>query len=337
LVDVLVAVDVPRFDGEDDGPLDLSGIIRVTELVEQAGIIFDDSGGAPQLDPLLVGVPLLVWSGYAVLALLRHEHFYHGMPSSWWRWQYTLIRPKQVKGVNVETEYVKRAVALSGSAVGRVTDYIGISMNPSLPNFFNDPEAAPVLCDFIRDGDPDSRRMAAGICSQWRTYPEVVVPELIAVLKEDRPRKVFHILARQAAIGCLERYGPEAKAAVPLLLDCMNRNAKPSDGDAEDERSAAARALCQIEHDSMDLLIRMLEPDNVDLLIRMLEHPELQIWAGPGNSLGRQFGPKARAAVPALLKMYGSPDPHNKRAAALALLRIDPAAAHKAGVPKGFY
>jgi hypothetical protein len=34
LLDVLGAVDVPGFDGEDDGPLDLARIVRVTELIE---------------------------------------------------------------------------------------------------------------------------------------------------------------------------------------------------------------------------------------------------------------------------------------------------------------
>jgi hypothetical protein len=34
LVDVLVAVDVPGFDGEDDGPLDLARIVRVTQAIQ---------------------------------------------------------------------------------------------------------------------------------------------------------------------------------------------------------------------------------------------------------------------------------------------------------------
>ena len=56
LVDVLGTVDVPRFDGEDDGPLDLARIVRVTQAIQQLGVILDHPGGAPQLDPLLVGV-----------------------------------------------------------------------------------------------------------------------------------------------------------------------------------------------------------------------------------------------------------------------------------------
>ena len=56
LLDVLGTVDVPGFDGEDDGPLDLARIVRVTQPLQQLGIILDHPGGAPQLDPLLVGV-----------------------------------------------------------------------------------------------------------------------------------------------------------------------------------------------------------------------------------------------------------------------------------------
>ena len=55
-MDVLGAVDVPGFDGEDDGPLDLARIVRVAQPLQQLGVVLDHPGSAPQLDPLLVGV-----------------------------------------------------------------------------------------------------------------------------------------------------------------------------------------------------------------------------------------------------------------------------------------
>jgi len=47
LLDVLGAVDVPGFDGEDDGPLDLARIVGGTQPLQQLNIILNHLGGAP--------------------------------------------------------------------------------------------------------------------------------------------------------------------------------------------------------------------------------------------------------------------------------------------------
>jgi hypothetical protein len=274
----------------------------------------------------VVAVPCLLWSGYAVLALLRHEHFYHGLPSSWWRRQLTLMAPEWTPNGDVEVgRYAKFAGKLSASRFAPVTEYLGLSLG-SVGGPYKDPAAAGVLCDLVRDSENEYLHVcAAHYLSMMHLHPEVVVPALSDVLQQDRPRTDPYRLYRSLAMSSLERYGPEAKTAVPVLLDCLYRKAKPPDWDAQNERLNAARVLCQIE------------PENIDRFIRMLEHPDPEIRGYAVSTLSSRFGPKAKAAVPALLKMYGGKDPNAKRAAAQTLLRIDPEAAYRSGVPKGYH
>jgi HEAT repeat protein len=274
---------------------------------------------------LLVGVPVLLWSGYAVLALLRHEHFYHGLPSSWWRRQFSLIGPcwDPQQRTLVPRRYYHVADALSRSRFAPVTDYLGMGLPPNGVGIYTDPAAAPMLCDFIRDGDAYTRVIAAQSLAEMRLYPEVAVPELIAVLKEDLAVRPYRFTV--VAMNGLARFGPEAVPAVPVLLDVLNWDRAKTDGDAKEAQRFALQTL------------RAIEPDNMDLLIRLLESPNWEVRADVAQTLGYRFGPKAKAAVPSLVRMLGERDnPMTARTAALALLRIDPEAAHKAGVPKGY-
>jgi hypothetical protein len=259
---------------------------------------------------LLVGVPVLLWGGFAVLALLRHEHFYHGLPSSWW-----------LSRINRFSETQAAWGPVLRSPLAPVLEYTGVAFRPDKVSLWRDPAAADVLCDFIRDDPSGGRGLECAIrlsCPPAR-HPEVAVPYLISFLEERCPkaRPLIPNGDRAAAAMALQRYGPEAKAAVPVLLDLLDR------GDTNDQRHAFP-ALCAIE------------PENVDLPMRCLTHPAWEVRLAAARSLGDQLGAKAKAAVPALVKMYEASDPYTKRAAALALLRIDPGAAYKAGVPKGY-
>jgi hypothetical protein len=264
---------------------------------------------------LLVGVPVLLWGSYAVLALLRHEHFYHGMPSSYWRWQSEHWR----KGMMVWP-------AWSRFLSKRVTDYFALSVSPGGTTFFDDPDAGPILCDFVRDRDPRLRLLALQSLSTMRLCPEVAIPALIAMLQDDRPPPPEDRIPyrRLAAMQYLGGYGPKAAPAVPALLDILNRKAREQDGDAQQEQLVALQAL------------RAIEPDNMDLFVRLLEHPDPDIRMAAVGDLGGRFAPRAKPAVPAIVKLLREPYDRIHRAAASALLRIDPEAAHKAGVLKGY-
>jgi hypothetical protein len=277
------------------------------------------------LTGLMVGVPLLLWSGYAVRALMRHEHFYHGLPSSWWQRQLTLMGPDYDPQQGMVTgKYADFARKLARSQVAPVTDYIGLSYPCTGGGLYNDPAAVAVLCDFVRDGDERLRLGAAQQLSMMHLHPEIAIPALIAFLKEDYPRAPPHQTDRLVAMSSLERFGPQAAPAVPALLALLNRKSKETDGDARNERRVAVQVL------------RTIDPDNMNLFIRLLEHSDWEIRSDAARMLGYHFGPKAKAAVPALVKMLGEKHSMSYRDAALMLLRIDPEAAHKAGVPKGY-
>ncbi len=53
---MLLAVDVPGFDCEQDCSFDFAGVVGVAKSFEECGIIVDDPCGAPDLDALAVGV-----------------------------------------------------------------------------------------------------------------------------------------------------------------------------------------------------------------------------------------------------------------------------------------
>jgi hypothetical protein len=271
---------------------------------------------------VLVGVPVLLWSGYALLALLRQEHFYHGLPSGWWRGQFARWRGYNDETAKIEHGDYERIDRLSRSWVGPVTDYFAISQPLNGFAIFYDPAAAPVLCDLVRDGDVDTRLVAAEYLARKQLHPEIVVPAMIAVLEANRPPP--HHRERLHAMLFLRAFGPIATAAVPALLNLLNGEFKGTAWDAKRERDLAMLSL------------RTIDPDNMDLFIRLLEHSDWEVRSDAARMLGYHLGPKAKAAVPGLVKMLGERHPVSHRTAALMLLRIDPEAAHKAGVPKGY-
>jgi hypothetical protein len=271
---------------------------------------------------LLVGVPVLLWSGYAVLALLRHEHFYHALPSSWWRRQVTLMRPywDPNRGFFVDGRYFAFTKTLASSRLGPVTDYFGLSTPANTGIALQDPAAAGVLCDLVQDGDAPLRYNSSYLLASMHLCPDVAIPELI--------RALDHFGNRMGAIQILGRYGPQGTQAVPALLDFLNRESETRDNmpwledHAKMERGFAVEAL------------RRIEPENLDMLIGLLKNPHRGVREQVAGILGYEFGPKAKAAVPALLKMRLEWKPPARPIARQALLLIDPEAAFKAGMPK---
>jgi HEAT repeat protein len=117
---------------------------------------------------------------------------------------------------------------------------------------------------------------------------------------------------RGDAVKELGKFGPAAKAAVPVLLQILK-------GHDAATRSTAATVLGEIKSD----------PDVViPALIGCLGDADLEAEAA--DALG-DFGPLAKAAVPKLLPLLHG-DKEARHAANHALRKIDPIAAAKAGV-----
>lgn len=120
--------------------------------------------------------------------------------------------------------------------------------------------------------------------------------------------------ARRAdALMELGRFGPAAKAAIPVLLQILN-------GHDPAARGTAATALGGI-HSDPDVVI--------PALIACLDVPDMDESAL--EALGN-FGPLAKAAVPKMLPLLLHGDKEARHAAALALPKIDPEAAANAPV-----
>jgi hypothetical protein len=129
----------------------------------------------------------------------------------------------------------------------------------------------------------------------------------------------IHVRCRRAparradALVELGRFGPAAKAAIPVLLQILK-------GHDPATRGAAAAALGGIHSD----------PDAViPALIACLEDSDMDESAA--EALGN-FGPLAKAAVPKMLPLLLHGDKETRHAAALAVPRIDPEAAANAPV-----
>jgi HEAT repeat protein len=111
---------------------------------------------------------------------------------------------------------------------------------------------------------------------------------------------------RTAGINALARFGPAAKAAVPVLL------AAATHGDIE-PRVAAIKALSAVESPS---------DTTVPLLTAALAEPDLRLRRAAATALVR-FGPDARPALAELRKAINDADQDLRLAAAEAILAIE--------------
>jgi hypothetical protein len=111
----------------------------------------------------------------------------------------------------------------------------------------------------------------------------------------------------------LGKFGSTAQSAIPVLIQVLK-------GNDDATRGAAAEALGEI-HSDADVC--------VPALIACLEGSDIDDTAA--EALGK-FGPLAKAAVPKLLPLLLHGGKEARRAAILALPKIDPETAAKAGI-----
>lgn len=98
----------------------------------------------------------------------------------------------------------------------------------------DEPDAAPLMIQCLREKDPDFSPMAASILAARRLEPELVIPFLINWLTNSNPN------IRYGAARGLQQYGERATSAVPGLVICL-KNSFPY------VRKAAEDALFEID------------------------------------------------------------------------------------------
>lgn len=174
-------------------------------------------------------------------------------------------------------------------------------------------EALPALRDALHDGDPDVR--LAAVDSLARIDP-ASIPEYAPVLLGVSGKPYYLNVRLRAVAGTIDLAPDQAKKAMPLLMAELN------DVDPAVRLHAAT-------------LIERIEPEQTFTIV-------LALTAGlrDRDPLGRKLllqglaalGPKAREAVPALVRVLQDDMPALRQEAAKALRAIDPRTAKRLGV-----
>jgi HEAT repeat protein len=263
----------------------------------------------------------------------------------------SLIQIRWTKAEELNKRAVWAFYALSNKAEGCVTKVVEIANQNISPESqacsvqalgFIGPgakAAIPSLLKWASDADSyDTRRCAIQVLLRLHAEPDQVVPLLTNALMDK--------YLQGLAVEGLQEYGPDARAAVPVLMDHTNRTRfgisqyyaivtlgciGPSAEEAVPwllgwatntntpegyggEAMAAIEALGKIR----------AQPDRVlPVLVRMLHDDEgLERYAA--EALGT-FGPAAKPAVPALIELLNhTRNAMTRSSAVVAIKRIDP-------------
>jgi HEAT repeat protein len=183
--------------------------------------------------------------------------------------------------------------------------------------------AVPRLIAALQDSDPRVRSYAARALSEIRSEAKTIVPALIDALKHPRERVhvAFHEPREDAALA-LSRFGSAAKTAVPALLKILD-----DEHDYEFVRISALKSLVKIDPEG--------EKTQAALIVALKDKEEEVQWKAA--KLCEDLGPKAKATVPTLIALLKNENEKGKKGyvgycAGVALKKIDPEAAKKAGV-----
>jgi hypothetical protein len=135
------------------------------------------------LAALLVVFPFLLWGGYAAVAVLQGQHFFRGLPSSYWARRVRRLSDAALQG-NLPPPAWWEAHLPSG-VVAALADF-GIGDRVSL--LWN-AAAIPVLLDLLKDPDEQIRWLAARALG-WTGCPVKEARSALVDALRDRSEKV---------------------------------------------------------------------------------------------------------------------------------------------------
>jgi hypothetical protein len=173
--------------------------------------------------------------------------------------------------------------------------------------------AVPALIQRFNDATGQSAEQTAFLLGKIHARPDLTLPAMVHYLKvsTNEPGHLYY------ALNALAEFGPEAKATIPAIVPCLR---SPAPG----VRVAAKDALRKIDP-TAELTFPVMAQN-----LKVLTNQPTQL-AQTLISL-EEFGPEAKAAVPAIMQCLRSPFLEVRVFATNALLKIDPAAAAQAGV-----
>ena len=157
--------------------------------------------------------------------------------------------------------------------------------------------AVPALRKTLQWQDVRSRRDAAQALAMIGPAAKEAAEELALLLQDGEPQ------VRAAAAGALAAIGKEGGRAIPALLKLLGTEKR-----------------FEVQQQTFQAITLIGSKDMPGLLKALREINDVSRWATP--YLLRQFGPKAKDAVPHLITQLGDRDPGNRLVAALALGEI---------------
>lgn len=169
--------------------------------------------------------------------------------------------------------------------------------------------AIPALAETL----PDNQE-AFTVLAGFGKAAKDVVPTLVPLLRHRRS------LVRMYAAKVLRAIGPEAKAAVPALIENLGNpdlfarsEAIHALGDIGPTAAEAVPALAELMTDKRAGVEHLagealgdIGPPAVAALTAKLDHPDYEVRLRAVRSLAK-IGPGAKAALPALIRMYREP------------------------------
>ena len=232
---------------------------------------------------IIAGVP--AWR-MAALGYLNNERFYRGKPASYWSQalkstaqppppELAALKEGGAEAVPVLIDLLKAPDPAVRGKAAQVLGSIGPEAAP----------AVPALSEALHDPDRDVRCRAA---RPWVTLAprRAAVPSLIEALKDEEP-------VRLDAIRALGRIGPDARPALPALLDVLVKEDEIIKKTLDKDRSVGpvtVHALSQIvpvDRMSVPALIEALKDEHPFVRQHAGPHPRPE---GPGAA-GRRLGP----------------------------------------------
>lgn len=188
-------------------------------------------------------------------------------------------------------KFASEAVGPLAKALGDPSPKVRIKAAEALMQFGPSAEAAvPALLGVLENkDDPGLRHKSVIALGLIHRRPKEVVPALTKVLKEkDGAPKPSETTLHQAAIAALIPFGPDAKGAVPELLERVRPGDKIMTG-------LCLGALASVKYDP-----KLFVP----LLVKILKDKDYaEAWTATIGAV-EHVGPEASETVPLLRKMF---------------------------------
>jgi HEAT repeat protein len=157
---------------------------------------------------ILVGLPSILWGGYVAYHASRGEHFYRGLPSSYWRGPVS-------RWAREEPPRLGRRLTWAPGWLDRPLAYLGLVGEPAVLS--RDPRAVPVLIDLLKDMDNAVRKEAIEALGRNGLAASQAVPALLVAFEGPA------ISVRHRIVLALERIKPSGEEILPTVLEFVER------------------------------------------------------------------------------------------------------------------